>query len=136
VTRPERLEDDTTDAVRRLMRELTAAGREPRDPVGCLMHETDDGFELRITVTVALAEGDVPGGSDIRIQRLPGGRFAKTLHRGPYEALGLAHAAVFAWVRERGHAISGPVREIYTDDPAEVDAACLRTDVLLPFDSS
>jgi effector-binding domain-containing protein len=67
------------------------------------------------------------------VQRLGGGSFARTVHRGPYEALGLAHAAVFAWVRERGHEVAGPAREVYVDDPAEVDADALRTEVLLPF---
>lgn len=136
VTSPERLEADTTDAVRRLLRSLSSHGAGPFDPVGCLMHEPEDAPDLRITVVATLPADATPVGGDVRVQRLPGGRFAKTLHRGSYEALGLAHAAVFAWVRERGHTISGPARETYVDDPAEVDSASLRTEVLLPFDSS
>ncbi len=67
--------------------------------------------------------------------RLPGGPFACLTHVGPYETLGLAHHALFAWVQERGHEPKGPVWEFYANDPAAVRAEDLVTEVALPLDA-
>jgi DNA-binding transcriptional MerR regulator len=65
--------------------------------------------------------------------QLAGGPFACLTHTGPYETLGLAHHALHAWVQERGHEPLGPVWEFYGNDPAEVPAQELRTEVALPL---
>ena len=51
---------------------------------------------------------------------------------GPYEEMGLADLALHAWAEERGLEPSGPLREVYRNDPAEVAPEALETDVLLP----
>jgi len=56
--------------------------------------------------------------------RLPGGRVARTVHRGPYDRLSEPHRAVRAWCAARGLALAGPRWEIYGDwreDPAELE---------------
>jgi hypothetical protein len=55
---------------------------------------------------------------------LPAGPVATTVHRGPYEQLAAAHAAVRAWCAAQGHALAGPRWEVYGDwreDPAELE---------------
>jgi effector-binding domain-containing protein len=55
---------------------------------------------------------------------LPAGRVARTVHRGPYEHLGHAHNRVNQWCAEHGHALAGPLWEVYGDwreDPAELE---------------
>ena len=52
---------------------------------------------------------------------------------GPYEALGLAYHALLAWVQEHGHEPLGPVWEFYANDPADVPAEELVTEVALPL---
>ena len=52
---------------------------------------------------------------------LPAGDVAMTIHRGPYEDLGSAHAAVLEWCEAQGLAPTGVRWEIYghhSDDPA------------------
>jgi effector-binding domain-containing protein len=44
---------------------------------------------------------------------LPAGRVATTVHRGAYERIGDAHAAVIAWCEERGLERAGARWEIY-----------------------
>ena len=67
------------------------------------------------------------------VVELPGGEAACLLHQGPYEELAVAYHALYAWVQERGHEEAGLVREVYHNDPANVAAADLQTELLLPI---
>ena len=55
------------------------------------------------------------------------------MHVGPYEELGLAYHALYAWAQEHGHEPRGLIREIYVNDPANVRPEALQTEVLLPL---
>jgi effector-binding domain-containing protein len=46
---------------------------------------------------------------------LPAGDVATTVHRGPYERLGEAHAAVRDWAAAHGHRLTGTRWEVYGD---------------------
>ena len=72
---------------------------------------------------------DAPG----RPVRLPGGRFAVTVHAGPYAELDRSYAALGAHVAERATAAPGPIREIYLTPPEHAeDPTALRTQVCWP----
>ena len=56
--------------------------------------------------------------------RLPAGRVARTLHRGPYDRLDEPHRAIREWCVARSLALAGPRWEIYGDwreDPAQLE---------------
>jgi len=74
---------------------------------------------------------DPPAGEPLRA--LEPTRVARTRHVGPYEEIGLAEHAVRAFAEEQGYEATGTIREIYRNDPAEVPAQGLVTDVLLPI---
>jgi len=57
----------------------------------------------------------------------PSGLAAMTIHMGPYELLGSAHAAIREWCKTNGHEIEGTNWEIYGHH--EEDPARRRTDV-------
>ena len=69
---------------------------------------------------------------DVANYDLPGGRFAKVLHRGPYEECTPTYERLFAWIAERGLAITGPIREVYLNDPREVAPGEILTEILAP----
>src|SRR4030042_1060569 len=50
---------------------------------------------------------------------LPGGEFAKTLHKGPYENSQEPYNQLFLWIKENGYRITGPIREVYLNDPKD-----------------
>jgi AraC family transcriptional regulator len=78
----------------------------------------------------------VEGEGDVLAEVLPGGRVAVTTHRGPYEQLVDAHAAVQQWIEERGLHAKGSPWEVYVTDPAdEPDPTNWRTDVFWPIGS-
>ena len=63
---------------------------------------------------------------------LPAGSVAVARHVGPYEEMGLAEHALYAWAEEHGFEPNGPIREVYRNEPAQVAPEALETDVLLP----
>jgi DNA-binding transcriptional MerR regulator len=97
-------------------------------PIVCLLSRVDDD-SLRLQMGTPIA---VPPPPRERIVELPAGRVAVARHVGPYEEMGLADLALHAWAEERGLEPSGPLREVYRNDPAEVPPEALETDVLLP----
>ena len=65
---------------------------------------------------------------------LPGGTAATTIHKGPYETLHEAHAALAQWAEANGHEPSGAPWEIYVTDPgSEPDPNKWETRVYLPL---
>jgi effector-binding domain-containing protein len=69
---------------------------------------------------------------DVEYYELPGGRFARVLHRGPYEGCTPTYERLFAWLAERGLAITGPIREAYLNDPSEVAPDEILTEIYAP----
>ena len=132
VTDAEALIVDTTALIYSLFDELRAAGRDVLSPVFCMNDDTgsDEHIVVHACVHVASPAPDLP---QARIVAVPGGEFAVVTHVGPYEQLGLAYHALYAWAQEHGHEPRGLVREIYVNDPANVPPAALQTDLLLPL---
>jgi AraC family transcriptional regulator len=79
---------------------------------------------------------EVPLPAGLVEQRLPAGRYAHTLHIGPYEQLGDAWARFMGeWLPASGHRIGDGVSyEIYLNTPAEVPKEELRTEMYIPID--
>jgi DNA-binding transcriptional MerR regulator len=128
----ERMEVDTDAAVRRLMEHVSQPGLTWEEPLGCMMFEADDDGHRSLVAFVGLPTG-TPNASEVRVQVRPGGPAIQTRHVGSYLELGLAHFALHAHAREHGHDLVGPVEELYVDDPREVAAADLVTELQLPI---
>ena len=76
------------------------------------------------------------GNERVHCSQLPAGRLATTVHFGPYQRLGEAHAALREWCARQGYRCSGVCWEIYghweeswNDDPSKI-----RTDVFYLLD--
>ena len=69
----------------------------------------------------------------VRYYELPGGRFAKVLHRGPYSGMSQTYDRLFGWLGERKLAITGPTREVYLNDPSQVAPEEILTEILAPI---
>ena len=69
-------------------------------------------------------------------QRVPAGRFACTLHVGPYEQLGDTWARFMGeWLPASGHLVGRvPSYEIYLNDPRTTPRAELRTELYIPLE--
>jgi AraC family transcriptional regulator len=78
----------------------------------------------------------VPGEGDVAADTLPGGLVAMTTHKGAYEKLAEAHAAIQIWIEEHGLVASGAPWESYVTDPADYpDPADWKTEIYWPVQS-
>ncbi|RKG56473.1 AraC family transcriptional regulator [Corallococcus sp. AB011P] len=68
-------------------------------------------------------------------RRLPAGRYASTVHVGPYTELGDAWARLMGqWLPDSGHRVGEGVSfEIYRNNPMQVPPAELRTELYVPL---
>lgn len=89
----------------------------------------DGNAELEVAFPVA--NRVKPVGS-VEYYELPGGRFAKILHRGPYEGCAPTYERLFAGLAGRGLTITGPIREYYLNDPSEVAPEEILTEIYAP----
>jgi AraC family transcriptional regulator len=98
------------------------------DPATTPAEELRSAAALPIAETEPLPEGLVE-------ERLDGGRVLSFLHAGPYEGLPTAWADALAAFRASGHRRrEGPSLEIYLNNPAQVKAEELRTEIAIPVE--
>jgi effector-binding domain-containing protein len=71
-----------------------------------------------------------PQEGEVRCVEVPGGAVVTTVHRGPYDGLSAAHAAVHAWCRSNARQVGGCSWEIYGDwtaDPTALETTVVYT---------
>lgn len=73
--------------------------------------------------------------SDISSKSISGGTYAKFVHRGSYEGLGMAHKALSNWIIDSDVELRDtPVFHKYLDlDPREMPLESLRTEIYVPI---
>ncbi len=90
--------------------------------------------QLKSEAAIAVPE-EVPLPDGLVEQRLPGGRYARAVHVGPYEKLGDAWARFMGeWLPASGHRMGDGVSyEVYRNDPTKVPKQELRTEMYIPI---
>lgn len=58
---------------------------------------------------------------------------ASTMHKGPFDQVGVVYGALVGWVMENGYEIAGPSEEVYLTDPANTSPEELLTEVRFPI---
>lgn len=76
--------------------------------------------------------GTLKGSGEIKVYELPGGNMVRTLHRGPYETLESTYLTLFSWIEKRHLQITGPIREMYYNNPNEVKPEEIMTEIMIP----
>ncbi len=56
----------------------------------------------------------------------------KAIHKGPCETCEATYNEVFAWIQAHGKEITGPIREIYLNDPEDVAEENILTEMYVP----
>lgn len=85
--------------------------------------------DIELAVPVA---GNPGGSGEIKCYTVPGGKMARTFHKGPYEACEPTYMKLFSWIIEQDLKITGPIRELYHNDPNEVKPEEILTEILAP----
>ena len=107
-------------------------------PVFVCHEATPEEAEKANKAGTADLEVDIPisetheGTDEIKCFELAGGRMARIIHRGSYEECGPSYEKLFRWIREKKENITGPIREVYINDPNEVPKEEILTEILAP----
>jgi AraC family transcriptional regulator len=118
-----------------------ATGIDIAGPPLFVMHEltaeevinADDEGTADIEVAVPILK-PARGSGDITCYEIPGGTMARILHKGPYEDAGSTYEKLFAWIRARGKRITGPIREVFLNDPHAVPPDRILTGIYAPVE--
>lgn len=94
--------------------------------------KADEAGNAEIEVCAPIVER-IPETDEIKCYELSGGRMAKIIHKGPYEAIGPVYEKLFAWLQENDHEVTGPIREAYLNDPREVAPEEILTIIYAPI---
>lgn len=93
--------------------------------------EANENGTAKVEVVWPVA-ADVQGSGEIKVYELPGGKMARAVHRGPYETSETTYLKLFSWLEEKELCITGPIREIYPNDPRTVKPENILTEILVP----
>lgn len=120
---------------------IMSQGAQPMGPPIYVGHEEDEeaakaaneagNADIEVVAPVA---GEITETDEIKAYELPGGTMAKVTHKGPYQGCSTAYQKLFAWIGENSKQITGPIREVYINDPRQVSEEELLTEIYAPID--
>ena len=114
-----------------LMEHGAKTGARWAGPPFVMYPEACDG-EFEVAVCMPVVPG-AQGGDRVAVEEVPGGLVASTVHVGPYSEIGGAYTALQKWMTDNGRRPVGMVREVYLNDPGEVPAQELLTEIDWPI---
>jgi AraC family transcriptional regulator len=109
---------------------------EVRHIIAIYPDEPEIGKAVRFDAGVIFADGVEPGPVDgLDYQTLPSGRWAIFGHVGPYDTLWQTWQAIYRdWLPTSGYELRDAIPfEDYVDDPSQIAAEELRTDIYVPI---
>lgn len=117
-----------------LMEALMTARGEPAGMPFIIFHDVIDDrsagdVELCLPVPGPL---EIPTGP-VRCRVLPGATMATTIHTGEYADVAPAYHVLTGWMHRNGREPVGPPREVYLDDPYQVEPGTQRTEIQWPI---
>ena len=94
--------------------------------------------DVEIGIPVAVPIGDLRPlaecqAGEMGASQLPGGPAAVTVHTGTYDTLSATYSGLEAWIDDEGRVPGAGPWESYVDDPAEVSADEMKTEVIWPL---
>ena len=102
---------------------ITQKGYKPVGPAIAVYHnipgEVPDeqlSWELRSQLSGDIAEVG-PDTEGLGVKSLDAVKMATTIYKGPYENIETVYTALNTWIVTNGYEVSGPVEELYLNDP-------------------
>jgi AraC family transcriptional regulator len=95
--------------------------------------EADKAGNAEIEVVTPIKER-IKCNNEMDCYTIPGGKMAKIVHKGPYEECETTYNELFTWIKENNKRIIGPIREVYLNDPKEVETEEILTEIYVPIE--
>jgi len=73
------------------------------------------------------------GKDNMKASEIAAGKYATTVHVGPYDTMEPTYDALNKWIEDNGHEIEGPAIEFYINDPREVGPENTQTEIQFPL---
>jgi len=94
--------------------------------------KADEDGTADIEIAIPLGK-EIEATEEIKYYQLKGGSMAKILHKGPYTQCEATYQKLFHWIQQQGKMITGPTREVYLNDPHEVEEEDILTEIYAPI---
>ena len=90
--------------------------------------EQDADLEVAVPVTGKLTLSD----PSFEVKNLPKRRVASLVHKGSYEIIGMMYGKLYEYIMKSGLEMSGPMIDVYLNDPNTVDPDEILTEIQAP----
>jgi DNA-binding transcriptional MerR regulator len=104
-------------------------------PAMLILHSRYEWYDERMAIDVETAiplPSALPGNEQISTRTLSGGLMASTVHIGDDLSIGLAHAALYRWVKDNGYQVIGTTRQLRLQRSEHIDPGQYVTEVQFP----
>ena len=113
---------------------MTYLGELGEDPTGMpfVIYYNMDMQDLDIEIGFPVSK-ELPDKDTMKTSEIPAGKYATTLHVGPYETMEPTYNAFNKWLEDNGHETIGTAIEFYLNDPREVGPENTKTEIQFPL---
>jgi DNA-binding transcriptional MerR regulator len=104
-------------------------------PAMLIFHSRYEWYDERMAIDVETAiplSSALPGNEQISTRTLPGRMMASTVHIGDDLSIGLAHAALYRWVKDNGYQVIDTPRQLRLQRSEHIDPGQYVTEVQFP----
>jgi DNA-binding transcriptional MerR regulator/predicted transcriptional regulator YdeE len=131
-TTPEDLDAEISRSINGVASYMSELGAKRAGPPFTISSDPDAEGVIEVVIGWPTSER-LPERRPIESRVLPSGKVAWAVYRGSYTELSRAYRALYEWIDEQGHEVSGDPREVYYTDPDEVpDPADYVTGIVWP----
>jgi effector-binding domain-containing protein len=95
-------------------------------------YHNEDMQDLDLEIGFPLTE-ELTGEGEFEASSIPEGKYATTLHLGPYTKFEVAYNRLTQWIDKQALQSTGSCYEIYLNDPADTPEDALQTLILFPI---
>ena len=88
--------------------------------------------KLKYEIGIAFA-GNATGKGKINIKKVPAHQLVSAVYKGPYGEAAKIYQSIIEYAMKNDYQITGPVKEIYLNNPLEVSEDELLTEVQFPI---
>lgn len=86
----------------------------------------------RYEVCLPIAES-IKTDKPIKVKKIPATEVAATIYVGPYDKINSTYLDFMSWLEKNNYHIVGPAREIYLNNPSQVLAESIKTEIQFPI---
>ncbi len=96
-----------------------------------MTRSTKEGADIEVAIpTTSRVVVDDPS---VEVKNLKPRKVASLIHKGPYDNIAAGYEAILSYVKENDYEITGPMIDLYLNDPNSVEPEELMTGIQIPI---